>query len=82
MHCKCNAYLVHCSWVMEMAEFCLECWNEINESNDTENMYFLSKELDLCEECGQWKPVIIAAKPAYTLRRFLLERLTRKKDLP
>jgi len=65
---------------MEMAEFCLDCWNEISESNDTEKMYFLSKEPDFCEGCRQWKPVIIAVKPAYMLRKFFRGR--KKKDPP
>ncbi len=42
-----------------MAEFCLECWSKLNERNYTEGDYLLSEELDLCEECGQFKRVII-----------------------
>jgi len=57
-----------------MAEFCLDCWNKLNQSHFTEKEYILSDELDLCEECGQWKPVIVRVRrcPAlYTLRQFL-----------
>ena len=60
-----------------MAEFCLDCWNKLNESNFTEKEYVISREPDLCEECGQWKPVIIRARriPAlYTLRQRLFRR--------
>ena len=32
-----------------MAEFCLECWNRMNEINDSPKKYVLSKELELCE---------------------------------
>lgn len=46
-----------------MAEFCLECWNRINHTNDTEADWLLSKELDLCEGCGEWKHVIV--KPRF-----------------
>lgn len=42
-----------------MAEFCLECWNKINETQDSHWRYLLSLSKDLCEECGQYKRVII-----------------------
>ena len=45
-----------------MAEFCLKCWNEINETNYTEDKYIMSEELDLCEGCGEYKHVIVAEK--------------------
>ena len=48
-----------------MAEFCLECWNELMETNDPPKKYHISKELDLCEGCGQWKPVLIGIKWRY-----------------
>lgn len=61
-----------------MAEFCLDCWNKLNKSQFTEKTYVLSKELDLCEECGEWKPVIVCVRrfPAlYTLRKSLWAKL-------
>ena len=45
--------------VMQMAEFCLECWNKINETQDSKWRYVLSKDYELCEECGQYKCVIV-----------------------
>ncbi len=45
-----------------MAEYCLDCWNKINESEDSEKDFILSEDLDLCEGCGEWKPVIIRAR--------------------
>ena len=54
-----------------MAEFCLDCWNKLCEADATEKEYVLSREPDLCEQCGQWKPVIVRRRifPAlYTLR--------------
>ena len=42
-----------------MAEFCLKCWNEMNETNDDESKIVLPKELDFCEGCGEWKRVIV-----------------------
>ena len=60
-----------------MAEFCLDCWNKRNKTQFTEKEYVLSKEPDLCEECGQWKPVILRVRriPAlYTLRTSLCSK--------
>ena len=42
-----------------MAEFCLKCWNKIYKTNDNESKFVLSKELDFCEGCGEWKHVIV-----------------------
>lgn len=45
---------------MTVAEFCLACWNKLNDTHYTEaEMVIDHKELDLCEGCGQYKPVII-----------------------
>lgn len=41
-----------------MAEFCLDCWNKIMETNDPKQKFILSRKPDFCEECRQWKPVI------------------------
>ena len=53
-----------------MAEICLDCWNEMNETEDSEEKYIMSKELDLCECCGQWKSVIIMERKAYYMYKF------------
>ena len=53
-----------------MAEFCLECWNRLNETTYDEKKYVISKDLDLCEGCGEWKPVIIMERRAYYIRKF------------
>ncbi len=58
-----------------MAEFCLDCWNKIMESEDNEKKYVLSKDLDLCEGCGEWKRVIVMERKMYymyKLRYFIL----------
>ena len=77
MHCKCNAYLVYLFPVMEMAEFCLQCWNELNETNDTQDDYILSEELDLYEGCGKWTNIIVARRRFRTLGK--ISRLFRMK---
>ncbi len=45
-----------------MAEFCLDCWNKINKTNDYKMRYILSLGKDLCEECGRYKRVIVAER--------------------
>lgn len=42
-----------------MAEFCLDCWNKINQTDDPADRYIISNELDLCEGCGKVKHVIV-----------------------
>lgn len=53
-----------------MAEFCLDCWNKMNESDDDEKKYIISKDFGLCEGCGQWKHIIIMERTAYYIQRF------------
>ena len=48
-----------------MSEFCQDCWNKINGINYDKRKYILSEYLDLCEGCGEWKPVIIAEQRSY-----------------
>ena len=50
-----------------MAEFCLECWNKINETNDPARKYHLSWSRDLCEECGKYRRVIVRMRSRYIL---------------
>jgi len=45
-----------------MAEFCLECWNKINNINLSAKDVVCSKEVDLCEGCSEMKHVIIKYK--------------------
>jgi len=42
-----------------MAEFCLNCWNELNHIHLTEKDVIMSEELDLCEGCGEIKTTIV-----------------------
>jgi len=48
-----------------MAEFCLECWNKIMGTEDPKRKFVLSQKPDFCEECCQWKPVIIRVRKRY-----------------
>ena len=40
-----------------MAEFCLDCYNKLNDTNYSEAQVEL--EMDLCEGCGEWKTVVV-----------------------
>lgn len=41
-----------------MAEFCLDCYNRLHGTHLTERV--VRTEWDLCEGCGNWKPVVIS----------------------
>ena len=55
-----------------MAEFCFDCFNKIHETNKPESKYIFSKTPYLCEECGEWKRVVIIEKKEYYLYKFRL----------
>ena len=56
-----------------MAEFCLDCWNKINETQDSKWRYVLSRDKDFCEECGQYKQVIVVERLWSRAQRVLAE---------
>ncbi|MBR1969728.1 MAG: hypothetical protein IKA17_05180 [Clostridia bacterium] len=45
-----------------MAEYCLDCFNKMNGTDYDEYDFVVSKDLDLCEGCGEWKPVVITKR--------------------
>ena len=46
-----------------MAEFCYECFKKVFDANKIDKKYIvMSKDLDLFENCGQYKPVVIKLK--------------------
>lgn len=54
-----------------MAEFCLACLNEISGTDYTEADFILSKERELCENCGKMVRVAVRRRrrfPATLLR--------------
>ena len=57
---------------MLMAEFCLDCFNKYNDEKLTENEVILSKDLDFCEDCCQYKRVVIRISNNSLLDRFLI----------
>lgn len=56
-----------------MSEICLDCLNRICQTEYEPWRYVLSDELDLCEECGQWKRVVVRERNLYFLRRLGLD---------
>lgn len=62
-----------------MAEFCLDCWNNINGTNDSKWRYILSWELDLCEECGEYKRLIVMERFCSRTQRIILGSLRNLK---
>ena len=44
------------------------------DSKDPPEKYILSEEPDFCEECGQWKPVIVRMKLRYMIAEWFYER--------
>ena len=51
----------------KMAEFCLDCWNRLNHTSYTERDFILSEELELCEGCAKFKPIILAERKTQSL---------------
>ena len=45
-----------------MAEFCPECWININHLKESASKYRTSRDLDLCEGCGEWKHVVVGER--------------------
>ena len=58
-----------------MAEFCLDCWNKINETHDSKWRYAFSRDKDLCEECGRYKRVIVVERFWSRAQRVLIEAI-------
>ena len=65
----------------KMSEICLECYNEIMGTNDPPEKYVLSKDLDICEECGEMKHIIIREHIGYDLYSKGFKWLCRLIDL-
>lgn len=60
-----------------MAEFCLKCFNELNDTHYTEIEVWT--EIDFCEGCGEWKECIIDLRPKPLIWR-IIDLFRKKKD--
>jgi len=45
-----------------MAEFCLPCFNRLNNEQLTDQDIELSDDLELCEGCGEYKVIVLMVK--------------------
>ena len=45
-----------------MAEFCLDCYNDLEQTNFNTSDVELSKYPDYCEGCGKYKKVVDGLK--------------------
>ena len=63
-----------------MSELCLDCYNKIMKTHDPRRKFIFSLHRDLCEECGQYKQVIIRVKWRYILKEEFTEIITRCKE--
>ena len=63
-----------------MAEFCLDCLNKTCGTKFCERDSILSDELDLCEECGEWKRVVVVKRKGrlFTAARGFIYRMFRR----
>ena len=65
--------------VIKMAEYCLDCLNEIMGTNDSVKKVILSHGLDLCENCGEYKHVVIRYKLRYIAADWIKEMIENMK---
>lgn len=54
-----------------MAEFCLRCWNELQNTTDSPRRYVLSRSLEFCEGCGQFRKIILTERLWSRIQRHL-----------
>lgn len=64
-----------------MAEFCIDCWNKLCETNDPAKKFIFSRELELCEECGEMKRTIAAIRKRYLFKEWIDELIEGLKRL-
>lgn len=63
-----------------MAEFCLECFNKVNEVDFGKWDVSIDRfSLELCEECGDWKHCVLSVRP--WARYKLFKKAVREKRL-
>ena len=63
--------------VKNVAELCPKCLNKLDGTHYPDWWYILSDEVDFCEECRQWKRVVIVERRVYyrrKIRNFLKQK--------
>ena len=56
-----------------MSEICLDCYNAITNENRKKKEFLTTRKPDICEECGQWKSVIIRVHTRYLVKEWFCE---------
>ena len=64
-----------------MSEICVDCWNKELEKPDKPSKFIRSWGLELCEECGQYKRVIIRYKLSYIFADRFMELVENVRHL-
>ena len=54
-----------------MSEFCFDCYKEYFDENAKIERLKIDKEPDLCEGCGEFKPIVMGEKPESFLSSFV-----------
>lgn len=63
-----------------MAEFCLDCFNQLNGTDYTEaDVWVDYSEWDICEGCGEFRPCVVELRPKPILVHLLDWLLKRKR---
>ena len=57
------------SEVIHMAEFCLKCFQRYFNENAEKNELIISKDLDLCEGCADYKHVVIGYRRIPSIKK-------------
>ena len=55
-----------------MAEFCYDCYKKILKGKKNKHELVISKDLDWCEGCDEWKRVILYENTFFGFLRSLL----------
>ena len=50
-----------------MSEICLDCYNKFENTQEKTKKFITSRKPELCEECGQYKRVIIRYRLYYII---------------
>lgn len=66
--------------MIDMSEICPDCLQKITGERNIRWKYVISSELDLCEECGEIRQVVVRAR--FLLLRQVLDTLWRVLLLP
>ena len=53
-----------------MADVCLDCLNKIMSKKYSKRKFILSRELEFCENCGEYKNIVIVSRKQYYLYKF------------